>query len=238
MRDRIFGTHRRRPAGCLKLTESIGRRGPFPFESGPETESPRGCRTRGEGMEAISVLKKDHRMVEELFKKFEQAGDRAFKTKRRLVDEIITELSVHAAIEEQVFYPATREAREENEEMVLEALEEHHLVKLALSELEKMDPADERFTAKVTVLIENVRHHVKEEEGQMFPKVRKAMKPDDLARLGEELEEAKESAPTRPHPAAPDQPPGNVVAGSMATVMDAGKDAVRGVKEEIRRRRG
>ncbi|HEY3208888.1 MAG TPA: hemerythrin domain-containing protein [Actinomycetota bacterium] len=189
-------------------------------------------------MEAISVLKKDHRMVEELFKKFEQAGDRAFKTKRRLVDEIITELSVHAAIEEQVFYPATREAREENEEMVLEALEEHHLVKLALSELEKMDPADERFTAKVTVLIENVRHHVKEEEGQMFPKVRKAMKPDDLARLGEELEEAKESAPTRPHPAAPDQPPGNVVAGSMAAVMDAGKDAVRGVKEEIRRRRG
>jgi hemerythrin superfamily protein len=188
-------------------------------------------------MDAIAILKNDHKTVEGLFKKFEQAGDRAYKTKRGLVDEIITELSVHAAIEEQVFYPATREAREETEEMVLEALEEHHLVKLALSELEKMAPEDERFTAKVTVLIENVRHHVKEEEGEMFPKVRKAMKPDKLRALGEQLEEAKKSAPTRPHPAAPDEPPGNVVTGGMAAVMDAGKDAVRGVREEISRRR-
>jgi hemerythrin superfamily protein len=189
-------------------------------------------------MDAITLLKNDHRTVEELFKKFEQAGDRAFKTKRRLVDEIITELSVHAAIEEQVFYPATREARQENEEMVLEALEEHHLVKLALSELEKMDPADERFTPKVTVLIENVRHHVKEEEGEMFPKVRKALKAAELERLGERLEEATKSAPTRPHPAAPDTPPGNVIAGGVTAVMDAGKDAVKGVKEEIGRRAG
>ena len=189
-------------------------------------------------MDAITVLKNDHKTVEGLFKKFEQAGDRAYKTKRGLVDEIITELSVHAAIEEQVFYPATREAREETEEMVLEALEEHHLVKLALSELEKMDPEDERFTPKVTILIENVRHHVKEEEGEMFPKVRKAMKPGQLKALGDRLAQAKESAPTRPHPAAPDEPPGNVVAGGMAAVMDAGKDAVRRVKEEIGRRRG
>lgn len=188
-------------------------------------------------MDAITLLKDDHQAVEELFEKFEQAGDRAFKTKRRLVDEIITELSVHAAIEEQVFYPATREARQENEETVLEALEEHHLVKLSLSELEKLDPADERFNAKVTVLMENVRQHVKEEEGEMFPKVRKAMKPEQLRALGEQLEEAKKSAPTRPHPAAPDEPPGNVVAGSMAAVMDVGKDAVRGVREEIGRRR-
>lgn len=189
-------------------------------------------------MDAITVLKNDHRTVEQLFKKFEQTGDRAFKTKRRLVDEIITELSIHAAIEEQVFYPATREARGENQEMVLEALEEHHLAKLALSELEKMDPADERFTPKTTVLIENVRNHVKEEEGEMFPKVRKAMKPQQLKELGERLEEAKKGAPTRPHPAAPDEPPGNVVAGSIAAVMDAGKDAVKGVKEEIGRRSG
>jgi hemerythrin superfamily protein len=189
-------------------------------------------------MDAITVLKNDHKNVEELFKKFEQAGDRAFKTKRRLVDEIITELSIHAAIEEQVFYPATREAREENEEMVLEALEEHHLAKLSLSELEKLDPADERFTPKVTVLIESVRHHIKEEEGEMFPKVRKAMKPEQLKALGGQLEEAKKSAPTRPHPLAPDEPPANVVAGSMAAVMDAGRDAVRGVREEISRRTG
>jgi hemerythrin superfamily protein len=189
-------------------------------------------------MDAIALLKQDHRTVEDLFKRFEKAGDRAYKTKRRLVDEIITELSIHAAVEEQVFYPATREARRETEDMVLESLEEHHLVKLALLELEQMDPEDERFKAKVTVLIENVRHHVEEEEGELFPKVRKAMKPAQLEALGQQLEEAKLSAPTRPHPSAPDTPPGNVLAGSMSAVVDAGKDAARGIKEEISRRTG
>jgi hemerythrin superfamily protein len=189
-------------------------------------------------MDAITLLKEDHRTVEGLFKRFEKAGDRAYKTKRRLVDQIITELSIHAAIEEQIFYPATREARREDEEMVLEALEEHHLAKVALSELEKMDPEDERFKPKVTVLIGNVRHHVQEEEGEMFPKVRKAMKPTELRELGRRLQEAKKSAPTRPHPSAPDTPPGNVLAGTMAAVLDAGKDAARGIREEISQRTG
>jgi hemerythrin superfamily protein len=189
-------------------------------------------------MDGITVLKNDHRTVEKLFKKFEQAGDRAYKTKRRLVDEMITELSIHAAIEEQVFYPATREAREETEEMVLESLEEHHLVKLALSELENLAPEEERFTPKVRVLIENVRHHVKEEEGEMFPKVRKAMKPAQLEALGRQLEEAKKRAPTRPHPKTPDEPPANLVAGGVAAVMDAGKDAVKAVKDEMGRKAG
>jgi hypothetical protein len=110
-------------------------------------------------------------------------------------------------------------------------------VKLALSELEKMEPEEERFAPKMMVLIENVRHHVKEEEGEMFLKVRKAMKPKQLEALGEQLEEAKKSAPTRPHPAVPEEPPGNMIAGGVAAVMDAGKGAVRGVKKEIGRRR-
>ncbi|MBA3552710.1 MAG: hemerythrin domain-containing protein [Actinobacteria bacterium] len=180
-------------------------------------------------MDAIKVLKDDHKTVEGLFKKFESAGDRAHKTKRRLVDQIITELSVHTAIEEQVFYPGVRASVSKAEDLVLESLEEHHIVKWTLSELENMDPQDERFDAKVTVLMESVRHHVKEEEKEMFPKVRKAMKPADLKDLGARLEQSKAAAPTRPHPRAPDEPPGNLVAGPAGAVVDAGKDLAREV---------
>jgi hemerythrin superfamily protein len=184
-------------------------------------------------MDAITLLKQDHKAVDGLFKKFEQAGDRAHKTKRKLVDQVITELAVHAAIEEQLFYPTIRDRVESTEDEVLESLEEHHVVKWTLSELEGMDPQDERFDPKVTVLIESVRHHVKEEEGDLFPKVRKAMTRNELADLGAQMEEAKKTAPTRPHPRAPDTPPGNLVAGPMAAVMDAGRNLVRGVREGV-----
>ena len=120
-------------------------------------------------MDAVTLLRNDHKTVEGLFKKFEKAGPNATKTKQDLVEKMIEELSVHAAIEEQVLYPAARDAVPDATEEVLEALEEHHVVKWTLSELDGMDPGDERFTAKVTVLIDLVRHHVKEEEGELFP---------------------------------------------------------------------
>lgn len=114
---------------------------------------------------AIQLLKDDHREVEDLFKKFEKLGPRAFKRRSDIVGKIIEALSTHAAIEEQVLYPQVREMVPDADADVLEALEEHHIVKWTLSELETMDPQDERFEAKVTVLMESVRHHVKEEEG-------------------------------------------------------------------------
>ena len=80
-------------------------------------------------MDAITLLKNDHKTVERLFKQFEKAGDRALVEKRRIVDRIIEELSVHASIEEQYFYPATRATVPETEDIVLESLEEHHIVK-------------------------------------------------------------------------------------------------------------
>ena len=149
-------------------------------------------------MDAITLLKEDHKTVEGLFKKFEQAGDRAVKTKRQLVDQMIKELTTHAYIEETVFYPAARKAAPDTTDHVLESIEEHHVVVWMLSELATMDPADERFTAKVTVLIENVRHHVKEEEQDWFPQVRKAMGTKNLRQLGEELPAAKSRAPADP----------------------------------------
>jgi hypothetical protein len=140
---------------------------------------------------------------------------------------------MHAAIEEQVFYPATREYVESAKDDVLESLEEHHIVKWTLSELEGMDPKDERFEAKVTVLMESVRHHVKEEEQDMFPKGRKAMSRAALANIGERMEQAKAIAPTRPHPRAPDEPPANVFTGTVAVAVDAGRDLARGVADAV-----
>jgi hemerythrin superfamily protein len=180
-------------------------------------------------MDAITLLKQDHRTVKGLFRKFEQAGDRAYATKKKLVEQITEELSVHAAIEEQVFYPSVRQAIEETEDDVLESLEEHHIVKWTLSELEEMDPRDERYDAKVTVLIESVRHHIGEEEEDMFPKVRTALSRTQLAELGDLMERAKLAAPKRPHPRAPDEPPGNVIGGPVLAILDAGKEAVKKV---------
>lgn len=171
-------------------------------------------------MDAITLLKDDHHTVEQLFKKFEQAGDRAFVQKRQIVDRIIEELSVHAAIEEQVFYPVARAAVPDTETIALESLEEHHVVKWLLSELADMSPEHERFTAKVTVLIENVRHHVEEEEGDFFPKVREALGRNEMADLGETLANAKKTAPTKPHPRMPDSGPANAVAGAITGVVD------------------
>jgi hemerythrin-like domain-containing protein len=182
-------------------------------------------------MDAITLLRDDHKTVEQLFKRFEKAGDRAHVEKRQIVDRIIEELSVHAAIEEQVFYPVARATVPNTEDIALESLEEHHIVKWVLAELENLDPGDERFDAKVTVLIESVRHHVKEEEGDFFPKVRKELSRRDLADLGDALAEAKKSAPTHPHPRSPDTPPANAVVGAIAGVVDRVTDNVSGIAQ-------
>jgi hemerythrin superfamily protein len=138
-------------------------------------------------MDAITLLKNDHKTVNGLFKKFEKAGDNAHKTKAKLVEQIIQELAIHAAIEEVAFYPFIKGASDKLTDDVLESLEEHHVVKRLLSELEGMDPKDERFDAKVTVLIENVRHHVEEEEQEMFPRAKKLLDKATLASLGEKM---------------------------------------------------
>lgn len=175
-------------------------------------------------MDAIALLTHDHREVEALFKKFEKSGDRAHTTRRDLVERMSRELAVHAAIEEQLFYPRLRQEGRRVKDEVLEGLEEHHLIKETLAALQGMDAADERFEARVTVLIEQVRHHVEEEEGEMFPRARRALEPGELRELGEAMEAAKVIAPTRPHPNAPDEPPANLANTGVAAV-----DRARGV---------
>jgi hemerythrin superfamily protein len=180
-------------------------------------------------MNAITLLKNDHKTVEDLFKRFEKLGPRAVKSKQDIVERIIRELSIHAAIEEMLFYPAVREAAAGSDtgEMVLESLEEHHIVKWVLAELEKMPADHERFDAKVTVLIENVRHHVEDEEKELFPQVNKLVGKAGLDELGDAMARAKKTVPTRPHPRSPDEPPGNLVAGTGAALVDKAIDAGR-----------
>ena len=182
-------------------------------------------------MDAITLLKEDHKTVEKLFKRFEKAGDGAYKEKAKVADKIREELSRHAAIEEQLFYPVVRATVDDVEDVTLESLEEHHIVKWVLSELDDMDPKDERFTAKMTVLIENVRHHVEEEEDELFPKVREGLGRKDLASLGDAMETARRVAPTHPHPRSPDTPPGNIAAGAAAAVADRVGDGVKGAAQ-------
>lgn len=177
------------------------------------------------------MLKDDHKTIERLFKQYEQAGERAYAEKRNVVDRIVEELSVHAVAEEQIFYPVTRETVPAVHDVALESLEEHHIVKWELAELQRMDPRHERFDAKVKVLIENVRHHVQEEENEYFPAVRSELGTKILNQVGDAMVEAKRKAPTHPHPRSPDTPPGNVVAGAVAAVVDRVSDTVSGVAQ-------
>jgi hemerythrin superfamily protein len=149
-------------------------------------------------VDAIVLLKADHKTVEKLFRQFEKAADDAYAEKRTLVDQMIAELTTHAYIEEQIFYPEARTAVPETEDHVLESVEEHHIVAWVMSELVDLSPEDERFDAKVSVLMENVRHHVEEEEQEWFPEVRKGLGRRRLQEIGERLEAAKSDAPSDP----------------------------------------
>jgi hemerythrin superfamily protein len=138
--------------------------------------------------DAVALIKADHRRVEQLFREFEEAGDRAYKTRQQLVERMIRELEVHATIEEETYYPAVEaKAKKDGKELVAEAVEEHHVVRILLGELAGMSAEDEAFDAKVTVLMENVRHHVEEEEEEMLPQSEEVLGKEELTGLGEEM---------------------------------------------------
>ncbi len=134
-----------------------------------------------EKTDAIQMLQHDHRTVLDLFKQFSELGDRAVKSKEKIAAQIFRELEVHSRLEEEIFYPAVRAVTDqEGEELVDEGVEEHHVVDLLIAELKQMSPEDGNYDAKMTVLCENVQHHIEEEETEMLPDARK--------RLGEQLE--------------------------------------------------
>ncbi|MBI4524001.1 MAG: hemerythrin domain-containing protein [Deltaproteobacteria bacterium] len=135
--------------------------------------------------DAIEMLREDHRKVQELFEQFENAQDN--KEKRQIAETALHEIEIHTTLEEEIFYPAARE--EIAEEEMDKAEEEHHLVELLASELEKAGPQDKRFSAKFKVLAESVKHHIEEEESTLIPQIEDSL---DAAKLGERMAERKE----------------------------------------------
>jgi iron-sulfur cluster repair protein YtfE (RIC family) len=142
-------------------------------------------------MNAFTLLKQDHEKVAGIMEKIDGTTERATKGREELFTQLKNELDIHARIEEEILYP-TLEEYEETRDISLEAYEEHALVKQLLEQLAAAPKNDEQWTAKFTVLKENVEHHVEEEEGEMFKKARKVLSEDEIEELGDRLQEAKQ----------------------------------------------
>jgi len=138
------------------------------------------------------MLKADHDRVQKLFKEFEAAGERAYEKKRGIAEEVFTELEIHTKLEEEIFYPAVQaRADKEGEELLAESLQEHHVVDVLMGEMRKLNPGNDEYQAKFQVLMENVEHHIEEEEQEMMPEAKEAL-GDALAELGERMLRRKE----------------------------------------------
>lgn len=134
---------------------------------------------------AISILKMDHDKVKDLFEQFEETDN--LGKKKKIVDEALMELKIHATVEEEIFYPAVR--KPVGKDLMTEADEEHHMAKVLIAEIEEMDGSEEHYDAKFTVLSESVKHHIKEEEGEMFPNAKAS--GVDMIELGQRIMERK-----------------------------------------------
>jgi iron-sulfur cluster repair protein YtfE (RIC family) len=142
-------------------------------------------------MNAFELLKADHKKVAGIFEELEPTTNRASKTRQELFTQLKNELDVHSQIEEQILYPVLKDA-EETHDITLEAYEEHHVVKQLLTELEAMPVDSDEWSAKLTVLQENVEHHVEEEEGEMFKKAKDVLSSEQIDALGTHLQAAKQ----------------------------------------------
>lgn len=181
-------------------------------------------------MDAIQLLTSDHRHVETLFMEAERTGGEG---RRDAVESIIHDLSVHAAVEEQILYPTVRESIDGGERLADRSLQEHAQVKDALAQLDGTDADDPAVGEQLRNLKQTVEQHVQEEEGELFPLLQQRLPQDRLDQMGEMMEAAKGMAPTRPHPHAPDRPPGNMIAGPPAAMLDKIRDAARSGMEKI-----
>jgi hemerythrin superfamily protein len=140
-------------------------------------------------MNAIQLLKKDHKKVKDLFKKYEELEEESTE-REKICREVLNDLDTHTRVEEEIFYPAVADLSDEKpQKLVREAIEEHAVAKELVHELMEMDVDDPQYDAKMQVLMENVKHHIREEEGEMFPAVQRKIDND---RLGEEMLEMKE----------------------------------------------
>lgn len=173
-------------------------------------------------MDIIKLLTDDHDHVDELFRRF-QIAERA-DTRAELGKEIVHELSVHAAVEEQFLYPLVRLKLEGGGELADHSIEEHAEVKRLLTDVEKLDAESVDYRETVEEVIDSVRHHVEDEEGDMFPQLEEATSDDLRDRIGAVVDTAKGLVPTHPHPLVPGTATAQLVAGPWATAIDKARD--------------
>jgi hemerythrin superfamily protein len=145
-------------------------------------------------MDAVTLIKKDHQTVEALFRRYEKLGPRAYRQAGHIRDRVCQELTTHAAVEEQVLYPEARRVRGKAEDMVEQAEDEHGQAKKAIAKLQRLSPKSVKFPGAMGRLMGGVRHHVKEEESELLPKLEKAMSKAELEKLGKRLASAKREA--------------------------------------------
>ncbi|HEY2774630.1 MAG TPA: hemerythrin domain-containing protein [Candidatus Binatia bacterium] len=143
--------------------------------------------------DALSMLKADHDKVRGLLAQLEKSTERSADKREELLARIALELEIHTTLEEEIFYPAYRDAvkKREDRKLYQEAIEEHHVVDLVMPEIEDTDPGTEVFSAKAKVLKDVVEHHAEEEETRMFPRARKVMEADELKKLAARMEARK-----------------------------------------------
>jgi hemerythrin superfamily protein len=177
-------------------------------------------------MDAVELLEHDHRMVEQLFRDYGAAASDS--QRRAVVDVMIRELSKHAALEELMVYPLAKKVLPDGEQEIDEHLAEHMTVKKLLLQLDKLDERDERKGELMQQLQNADEEHVQEDEGEMFPRLREHTDSEALTELGEALDKGKQTAPTRPHPAAPTDPPALAMAAPVAAIYDRMRDRLQG----------
>jgi hemerythrin superfamily protein len=173
----------------------------------------------------IEVIIKDHRDFEAVFRELE-AHTGSAEHRKDLVDHVIAELVRHSVAEEQFMYPAARSRLPGGDEIVDHELHEHAEAEEVMKRLEGLEPDDPAFEPLVKQLADDIRHHIAEEEGDLLPKLKEACDREELQHLGFKVVKAKEFAPTRPHPHAPDTPPANLVLGPGVGFIDKIRDTL------------
>lgn len=176
-------------------------------------------------MDAVELLKHDHRMVEQLFRDYSAAHSEV--QRRGVVELLVRELSKHAALEELSVYPLAKKALD-GDVNVDRQLDEHMAVKNTLVKLDSLPSGSQEEPALVEELAAELQEHIALEEGQFFPALERALDRDALIEMGQKLDTAKKVAPTRPHPAAPNEPPSLTMAAPFAAVFDRFRDRIQG----------
>jgi hemerythrin-like domain-containing protein len=180
--------------------------------------------------DVIEVLEHDHREVEAMFAELESlrgaSTDDAKARRKDLADQVTIELVRHSVAEEVLVYPQVE--RKVSAEEAEHAREEHAEAEETMQKLEKLDADDPAFDDELATLIAEIRHHIEDEEGQMFAHMRQAIDADELRKLGERVETFKKVAPTRPHPSVPNEPLPRIAAGPAASLFDRMRDVATG----------